>query len=84
MATEYLIANDIAAAWCASNRDEARDIVTDEMVANLGLAGRAGAVRDQLDALARLDVVDEPLVVSPNGVSQSMKTRTVEALGPDA
>jgi hypothetical protein len=41
-------------------------------------------VRDQLDALAGLDVVDEPLVVVPNGVSQSMKTRTVETLGPDA
>lgn len=54
------------------------------MVADLGLAGRAGAVRDQLDALAGLDVVDEPLVVVPNGVSQPMKTRTVETLGPDA
>ena len=57
---------------------------TDEMVAALGLTSRAGAIRDQLGALAGLDVVDEPLVVIPNGVSQSMGTRTVEALGPDA
>jgi hypothetical protein len=57
---------------------------TDEMVADLGLASRAGAIRDQLGALAGLDVVDEPLVVIPNSVSQSMEARTVEALGPDA
>jgi hypothetical protein len=44
----------------------------------------AGPVRDQFDSLAGLDVVDEPLVVVPNGVSQPMKTRTVETLGPDA
>jgi len=54
------------------------------MVADLGLASRAGAIRDQLGALAGLDVVDEPLVVIPNSVSQSMEARTVEALGPDA
>jgi len=54
------------------------------MVADLGLAGRAGAVRDQLDALAGLDVVDEPLVVIPSGVSHSMKVRTVETFGTDA
>jgi hypothetical protein len=49
-----------------------------------GLDSPAGAVRDQFDVLAGLNVVDEPLVVIPNGVSQPMETRTVETLGPDA
>jgi 5,10-methylenetetrahydromethanopterin reductase len=83
VADEYPAADDVAAAWQAGERDKARKLVTDEMVADLGLAGTADDARAQLAAVAQLDVVDEPLVVIPNGVPQSMKKRTVEALAPD-
>jgi len=83
VAAEYPAADDVAAAWRAGDRDAAREHVTDEMVTDLGLAGTAADVRAQLADLAALDVVDEPLVVIPNGVSQAMKERTVEALGPE-
>jgi 5,10-methylenetetrahydromethanopterin reductase len=84
VAEEYPAAEDVAAAWREGDRDTARDNVTDAMVADLGLAGTVPEVRAQLADLAALDVVDEPLVVIPNGVPQAMKRRTVEALGPDA
>jgi 5,10-methylenetetrahydromethanopterin reductase len=84
VAEAYPAAEDVAAAWREGDRDAARDHVSDEMVTDLGLAGTAADVQAQLDEVAGLDVVDEPLIVIPNGVPQAMKERTVEALGPDA
>jgi 5,10-methylenetetrahydromethanopterin reductase len=83
VAETYPAADDVATAWHEGDREAAREHVSDEMVANLGLAGTPADVQAQLDELAGLDVVDEPLVVIPNGVPQAMKQRTVEALGPD-
>jgi len=82
VAAEYPAADDVAEAWREGAREAARDRVSDEMVAGLGVAGTADEARAQLDAVAALDVVDEPLVVIPGGVPQPMKERTVEALGP--
>jgi alkanesulfonate monooxygenase SsuD/methylene tetrahydromethanopterin reductase-like flavin-dependent oxidoreductase (luciferase family) len=82
VATEYEAADEVAEAWRAGDRDTARELVTDEMVADLGIAGRAGEAREQLESVAAIDAVDEVLVVVPNGVGQELKSRTVEALGP--
>jgi alkanesulfonate monooxygenase SsuD/methylene tetrahydromethanopterin reductase-like flavin-dependent oxidoreductase (luciferase family) len=76
-------ADAVAEAWRDGNRDEARKAVTDEMVAALGVAGTPAEAREQFDAIASIDVIDEPLVVVPTGAAEDIKARTVEALSPD-
>ena len=80
--SEYDAAGEIATAWQSGDRGRARDLVTEEMVADLGIAGTPEKAREQLRAVADIPVVDEPLVVVPNGVTQEMKRQTVEALAP--
>lgn len=82
-ASEFPAANDVAEAWRDGDRAGAKAAVTDEMVAGLGVAGTPEQARDQLDELAAMDVVDEPLVVLPSGITQEMKTDTIEALAPE-
>ena len=53
------------------------------MVAALGVAGTPAEAREQFDAIASIDVIDEPLVVVPTGAAEDIKARTVEALSPD-
>ncbi len=77
-------ATEIAEAWHAGNREEARATVTDEMIAALGVAGTPAQAREQLADIAALDAVDEPLVVVPDGVGENMRETTMEALGPDS
>lgn len=76
-------AEAVADAWHAGERADARAAVTDEMVAALGVAGRPGDARDQLEDIATLDIVDEPLVVIPEGAGVELRARTVEALAPE-
>jgi alkanesulfonate monooxygenase SsuD/methylene tetrahydromethanopterin reductase-like flavin-dependent oxidoreductase (luciferase family) len=75
-------ADAVAEAWREGDRAGARDAVTEEMVRALGVAGTPGEARDQLDAIAEIDVIDEPIVVTPAGMDESMATTTIEALGP--
>lgn len=75
-------ADAIARAWQEGSRDDAREMVSGEMVDALGVAGTPEQARGKLEAVAELDVVDELLVVTPAGVSQEVKEQTVEALAP--
>jgi 5,10-methylenetetrahydromethanopterin reductase len=75
-------ADAIAEAWRSGDRDEARAAVTDGMLDALGVAGTPAQARDQLDEIAALDAIDEPLVVIPDGVDDEMRTATLEALAP--
>lgn len=82
-ASEFPAADEVADAWRAGDRAGARAAVTDEMVAGLGIAGTPEQAREQLTALAAMDIVDEPLVVLPSGIPQEMKAETVDALAPE-
>lgn len=82
VASEYEEAEAIAEAWSAGERGEARELVTDAMVSDLGVAGTPADAREQWEAVLEIDVVDEPLVVVPNGVRQELKEQTVAALAP--
>ncbi len=75
-------ADRVADAWHAGERERARTEVTDEMVAALGVAGTSEDARAQLDELAALDVIDEPIVVVPTNADDETVERTVEALAP--
>ena len=83
VASEFSAADAVAEAWRAGDRGRAREQVTDEMVDALGVAGTPAQAREQLADVAAIEVVDEPLVVVPTGVSQGIKEQTVTALGPD-
>ena len=77
-------ADAIAEAWRAGDRGEARAAVTDGMIAALGVAGTPAAAREQLASVAAIDRIDEPLVVVPDGVGESMRRETIDALAPGA
>jgi alkanesulfonate monooxygenase SsuD/methylene tetrahydromethanopterin reductase-like flavin-dependent oxidoreductase (luciferase family) len=75
-------AEAVAEAWSAGERERARGEVTEEMVDALGVSGTPAAAREQFDAVASMAVVDDPLVVIPNGTPQDIKERTIDALHP--
>lgn len=75
-------AEAVADAWAEGERERAREKVTAEMVEELGVAGTPAKAREQFEELASMDVIDDPLVVIPNGTPQDIKEQTVEALAP--
>jgi alkanesulfonate monooxygenase SsuD/methylene tetrahydromethanopterin reductase-like flavin-dependent oxidoreductase (luciferase family) len=76
-------ADAVAGAWREGEREAAREAVTDEMVAALGVAGTPDEAREQFDELCAMDVVDRPLVTIPQD-APGMLDATIEALAPDA
>jgi alkanesulfonate monooxygenase SsuD/methylene tetrahydromethanopterin reductase-like flavin-dependent oxidoreductase (luciferase family) len=77
-------ADEIAEAWRSGDRESARAAVTDEMVADLGVAGTAEEAREKLAEVAANPVIDEPIVVVPDSADAETAARTLEALAPDA
>lgn len=75
-------AGEVATAWRDGDREEAIDLVTDEMVAALGVAGTPDEARDQLREIAALDIVDRPLITVPNRMDREGYKRTMRELAP--
>lgn len=82
VADAYPEAEDVADAWQNGDRGAARNAVTDEMVAALGVAGTPSQAREQLDAVREVSVIDEPIVVIPAATDPDVADRTIEALAP--
>ena len=76
-------AEAVAEAWRAGDREDARAAVTDEMMADLTVAGAPADAREQFEEIASLDIIDDPLVVIPGGASEEMTEQTVAALAPE-
>jgi 5,10-methylenetetrahydromethanopterin reductase len=83
VAAHYDAADAVAAAWNAGDREDARAAVTDAMLEGLTVAGTPDEAREQMAAIAALDIIDQPIVVVPSGSSASMAEQTVAALAPD-
>lgn len=75
-------ADRIHESWRDGDRAAATEAVTDEMVADLGIAGTAESAREQLASL-EAGVVDRPMVVIPANASAEVQERTMEALAPN-
>lgn len=75
-------ADRIHETWREGDRAAATAAVTDEMVADLGVAGTEETAREQLATLEE-GVVDRPMVVIPANASDEVQDRTIEALAPD-
>jgi alkanesulfonate monooxygenase SsuD/methylene tetrahydromethanopterin reductase-like flavin-dependent oxidoreductase (luciferase family) len=77
-------AEEIAEAWRSGDRGDARAAVTDEMVADLGIAGTGAQARERLTEVVESAAMDEPIIVVPDSADAETAARTLEALAPDA
>ncbi|QCS43809.1 LLM class flavin-dependent oxidoreductase [Natrinema versiforme] len=75
-------ASRIAKAWRAGERDDAASAVTDQMIADLGVAGTPEEAREQLRTLVAETGIDHPIVVVPEPASSDVTETTIEALAP--
>lgn len=74
----------VAEAQEAGDEAEARARVTDEMLAEFGVAGTPDEAREQLHEVMALDAVDRVIVYPPAGIDREMLDRTVDELSPQA
>jgi len=72
----------VADHWRSDDRSAARDAVTDEMVAALGVAGTASEAREQLASLETA-AVDEPIITVPERAAGDVALETIQALAPE-
>jgi len=75
-------AEAVATNWRNGDRGEAAAAVTDEMVAELGVAGQAEEARSQLSDIESNPFVDETIVVTPVGADEELTMNTIDALAP--
>ncbi|MBZ6493815.1 LLM class flavin-dependent oxidoreductase [Natrinema longum] len=84
VATAFPTAADrIAEAWREGDKRAAASAVTDDMIADLGVAGTPEEARDQLRTLVAETGIDHPIVVVPEPASSEVTETTIEALAPD-
>ncbi|PGF15486.1 LLM class flavin-dependent oxidoreductase [Natrinema sp. CBA1119] len=76
-------ADRIADAWRGGDKRAAANAVTDEMIADLGVAGTPDEARDQLRTLVAETGIDHPMVVVPAPASNEMAETTIDALAPE-
>jgi len=75
-------ADAVAAAWHEGDREAARKAVTAEMVDALGVSGTPEQAGERFAEVASMDVIDDPLVVIPDGTPRDITEQTVEVLSP--
>lgn len=77
-------AETVADHWHAGDRGEASAAVTDEMVADLGLAGTPETAPEKFDHLLEdVPIIDHPIIAVPRQVDDAVIRETVEVLSPD-
>lgn len=72
----------IAEKWQSSDRSDAIDLVTDDMVSDLGIAGTPEDARNQLHDLFEKSIIDHPLITIPEQVDDDLAEQTVKELSP--
>ncbi|MDG5821470.1 LLM class flavin-dependent oxidoreductase [Natronococcus sp. A-GB7] len=77
-------AERVADAWRNGDRSEATELVTDEMVHELGVAGTPEAARQRLRDLVSETPVDQPLLTIPEQAADDLAESTMGALAPVA
>lgn len=77
-------AEDVATAWQRGDRREAIDLVTEEMVADLGIAGTPETAPEKLERLVSETTIDRALLTIPEQAADDIAVETMAALAPDA
>jgi len=75
-------ADQVAEAWQSGDHQAAAGAVTDEMVADLGVAGTRAEARERLHALVEDTVVERPIITIPRQAADAVAESTIEALAP--
>lgn len=75
-------ADAVAEAWRAGDRKAAKAAVTDEMIADLGVAGTPDEADARLAELAEETPIDHAILVVPVGSSDELREETMTALAP--
>ncbi|MCU4740504.1 TIGR04024 family LLM class F420-dependent oxidoreductase [Halobacteria archaeon AArc-m2/3/4] len=77
-------ANEIAAAWASGEPETATDLITDDLLDDLGAAGTPDRAREELATFESIDGVDRVAIGFPRGAETDEIGATLEALAPDA
>jgi len=85
VATEYPdAAATVADNWRSGDRGAATETVTDEMIADLGLAGTPETAPEKFaDLLDEVPAIDHPIIAVPSQADPELVRQTVEVLAPD-
>ena len=73
-------ADRIADAWRDGDRERATELVTDEMVHELGVAGTPETAREHLREIVADTVIDRPLLTIPEQAADDLADGTIEEL----
>ncbi|WP_254522611.1 LLM class flavin-dependent oxidoreductase [Natrinema caseinilyticum] len=76
-------ADRVAEAWRGGDKGDAANAVTEEMLADLGVAGTPADAREQLRTLVDETGIDHPIVVVPDPASREVTETTIDALAPE-
>jgi alkanesulfonate monooxygenase SsuD/methylene tetrahydromethanopterin reductase-like flavin-dependent oxidoreductase (luciferase family) len=74
----------IASAWRSTEYTEARELVTPEMLNELGIFGTADEVHSQIEKVQELSIVDTPILCIPPNVEDELIEATFDQLNPNA
>ncbi|WP_435158411.1 TIGR04024 family LLM class F420-dependent oxidoreductase [Haladaptatus sp. DFWS20] len=75
---------EIAQLWASGNQETAMEVISDEMLDTLGVAGTPEETKQLLRRWESSEVVDSAAVVFPVRATQSEIVATTEALAPEA
>ena len=73
-------ADKIAEKWHSGDRSKAVDLVTKEMVSDLGIAGTPENARNQLHELLQDSIIDRPLITIPEQAADDLAEQTIKEL----
>ncbi|WP_327051857.1 TIGR04024 family LLM class F420-dependent oxidoreductase [Halomicrococcus gelatinilyticus] len=75
-------ANEIAAAWGSGEKERATELVSDELLDELGAAGTPERAREELQKFLDVEGVDRVAVSFPRGATLDQVRETLDALAP--
>ncbi|RBI61825.1 TIGR04024 family LLM class F420-dependent oxidoreductase [halophilic archaeon] len=75
-------AHDIAAAWGSGDKERATELVSDELLDDLGAAGTPERAREELQKFRDVDGLDRVAVSFPRGADLDQVRETMDALAP--
>jgi alkanesulfonate monooxygenase SsuD/methylene tetrahydromethanopterin reductase-like flavin-dependent oxidoreductase (luciferase family) len=74
-------AEEIYEAWQNGEHEGAREIVTNDMIRELGIAGTPETAREQLTEIQRTCKMDMPSLILPRGADDSLVEQTIQEIG---
>lgn len=76
------VAHAIHDAWQAGNREEAKALLSDDLLTALGVAGTPDEAREQLSGFLDIEGLDAVAISFPRGATEDGVQQTLEALAP--